>query len=91
MPSIQARIMNRIAGLAIKSYRGDATGFVRRFRLVTGASNLLAPVPKGLKHIKGQLGGVPGEWLIPKNPRGALLYIHGGAFVAGHPPMYRPF
>lgn len=91
MPSIQARIMNQIARVAIKSYRGDATGFVRRFRLVTGASKLLAPVPKGLKHIKGQLGGVPGEWLIPKNPRGALLYIHGGAFVAGHPPMYRPF
>eukprot|EP01038_Epipyxis_sp_PR26KG_P001414 gene1414-1978_t len=59
--------------------------------MVTAASNLLAPVPKGLKHIKGALGGVPGEWLIPVNPKGALLYIHGGGFVAGHPPMYRPF
>ncbi|MFN7507066.1 MAG: alpha/beta hydrolase, partial [Limnobacter sp.] len=36
-------------------------------------------------------GGVPGEWLVPANPKGAMLYIHGGAFVAGHPPMYRPF
>ncbi len=59
--------------------------------MVTAASNLLAPVPKGLKHIKGALGGIPGEWLIPVNPKGALLYIHGGGFVAGHPPMYRPF
>jgi acetyl esterase/lipase len=91
MPSIQAQVMNKIASLALKSYRGSGAGFVRRFRLVTAASNLLAPVPKGLKHIKGQLGGVPGEWLIPVNPKGALLYIHGGAFVAGHPPMYRPF
>lgn len=91
MPSIQAQVMNKIASIALKSYKGSGAGFVRRFRMVTAASNLLAPVPKGLKHIKGQLGGVPGEWLIPKNPRGALLYIHGGAFVAGHPPMYRPF
>lgn len=91
MPSIQAQVMNKIASLALKSYRGSGAGFVRRFRMVTAASNLLAPVPKGLKHIKGQLGGVPGEWLIPVNPKGALLYIHGGAFVAGHPPMYRPF
>lgn len=91
MPSIQAEIMNKIASLALKSYQGNGAGFVRRFRMVTGASNLLAPVPKGLKHIKGALGGVPGEWLIPVNPKGALLYIHGGGFVAGHPPMYRPF
>ena len=91
MPSIQAQVMNKIASLALKSYRGSGAGFVRRFRMVTAASNLLAPVPKGLKHIKGQLGGVPGEWLIPVNPKGALLYIHGGGFVAGHPPMYRPF
>lgn len=91
MPSIQARLMNKIASITVKSYKGSGAGFVRRFRLVTGASNLLAPIPKGLKFKKGELGGVPGEWLIPPNPRGALLYIHGGAFVAGHPPMYRPF
>eukprot|EP01030_Chromulinospumella_sphaerica_P015458 gene15458-15267_t len=91
MPSIQAKVMNKIASIALKSYRGNGAGFVRRFRMVTAASNLLAPVPKGLKHIKGALGGVPGEWLIPVNPKGALLYIHGGGFVAGHPPMYRPF
>lgn len=91
MPSIQAQVMNRIATFALKGFKGSGAGFVRRFRMVTAASNLLAPVPKGLKHIKGGLGGVPGEWLIPVNPKGALLYIHGGAFVAGHPPMYRPF
>jgi epsilon-lactone hydrolase len=91
MPSIQAKVMNKIASVALKSYRGNGAGFVRRFRMVTAASNFLAPVPKGLKHIKGALGGVPGEWLIPVNPKGALLYIHGGGFVAGHPPMYRPF
>lgn len=91
MPSIQAKVLNRIARISIKSIQGSQSSFVKRFRLVTGASSLLAPVPKGLKHLKGQLGGVPGEWLIPVNPRGALLYIHGGAYVSGSPPMYRHF
>ncbi|HEX4917394.1 MAG TPA: alpha/beta hydrolase [Limnobacter sp.] len=91
MPSIQASVVNQISKLALRNYKGEAPGFVKRFRLVTGISNLVGPVPSGVKRMKGQLGGVQGEWLIPQNAQGSLLYIHGGAFVAGGPPMYRPF
>lgn len=91
MPSIQAKVVNKIASLALKSYQGNSAGFVRRFRMVTAVPNLLTPIPKGFKYSKALLGGVKGEWLTPPKPRGALLYIHGGAFVAGHPPMYRLF
>jgi len=33
---------------------------------------------------------IPGEWLRAKSPRRAtLLYLHGGAFMAGSPRLYR--
>ena len=36
-------------------------------------------------------GVVHGEWVVPENPRpGALLYVHGGAYVACSPVTHRP-
>jgi acetyl esterase/lipase len=35
--------------------------------------------------------GVRGEWLVPKEPlEGAILYMHGGGYVAGSPETHRP-
>lgn len=91
MTSLTTRIANRVLRLTVKSYRGGQAGFVRRFRLLSRISASRARLPQGVLATSGRVGGVPGEWLVPHNARGVLLYLHGGAFVAGSPQMYRPF
>lgn len=48
--------------------------------------------PGGVRIEPARVGGVPGEWLRPKSGEagGALLYLHGGAYVVGLPATYRP-
>jgi epsilon-lactone hydrolase len=48
--------------------------------------------PRGVTFTAGELGGVPGEWAEANGaaPRAALLYLHGGAYVAMSPRTHRP-
>lgn len=48
--------------------------------------------PPGLEFIPGQLGPVQGEWVRHAGaaPGRAILYFHGGGFVAGSPESHRP-
>lgn len=53
------------------------------------------PRPLGLTATRGRLGGVPALRLDPPGLRpaqvdGALLYLHGGAYVLGSPASHRP-
>ncbi len=51
----------------------------------------MAAMPKGVKFEKVECDGVPAEWAIPdnlKNP-GAVLFLHGGAYVAGSIATHR--
>lgn len=91
MTSLTTRATNQVLRLAVKSFRGSQSGFVRRFRLLTRVSASRARLPKGVMATSDQVGGVPGDWLVPRQSRGTLLYLHGGAFVAGSPAMYRSF
>lgn len=91
MTSLTTRAANQVFRLAVKSYRGSSTGFVRRFRLLARISGARATVPPGVLRAAGTVAGVPGEWLVPHVARGTLLYLHGGAFVSGSPAMYRRF
>ena len=48
--------------------------------------------PRGLRVTATDLGGVPAARCAladAPEPRGTLLYIHGGAFIMGHPRGYR--
>ena len=59
------------------------------------------PVPRHLRGVlsveRDELGGRPGEWIIRKGAEGELtdlatiLYLHGGAYVAGSPASHRHF
>jgi monoterpene epsilon-lactone hydrolase len=44
-----------------------------------------------LDYMPGQLGPIPGEWVRGPNgdPARAVLYFHGGGFVAGSPQSHR--
>ena len=50
------------------------------------------PAPAGVEVVPGQLGPIGGEWL--RGPGGdagrAILYFHGGGFIAGSPETHRP-
>lgn len=37
----------------------------------------------------GRLGGADGDWFETPGARATLLYLHGGAFFAGSPALYR--
>jgi epsilon-lactone hydrolase len=69
----------------------DMPLLVRRKKLgqLTRLMGLLPP--GGVRIEPARVGGVPGEWVIPKDgdSEGALLYLHGGAYVVGQPPTYR--
>jgi acetyl esterase/lipase len=56
---------------------------------------VLPPIVKfrGAEHEDGSVGGVPGEWIRPRNGRsgGTILYLHGGGYVGTSPRMYSVF
>lgn len=63
-------------------------GLQRRLAAVGVAVN--SRVARGVTVRREVLDGVPGEVLMPDGgARGALLYLHGGAFVLGSPAIYR--
>lgn len=77
---VRANIRRRLGGME------DVT----RIRAVLGGGTLL-PAPAGIRFRPDRLGGVPGEWAEGRDPaRAALLYLHGGGFVACSPRTHRP-
>jgi len=48
--------------------------------------------PAGVEVVPGQLGPIGGEWLRTQSADAgrAILYFHGGGFVAGSPQTHRP-
>jgi acetyl esterase/lipase len=48
--------------------------------------------PSGIEFTSGQLGPIPGEWIRPAQaaPGRAILYFHGGGYIAGSPESHRP-
>lgn len=59
----------------------------RRDALLAFASR--QPEIPGVEVRAETIGGVPVERLIPPNPNGRLLFVHGGAFVAGSAATHR--
>lgn len=88
--SIQLFVADKVVRLMMK----------RRFRRKPSVMELRAimdempirPVPSRFKTQVVDLGGIPAERIIPPgaDETRALLYIHGGGFVAGVPANHRP-
>jgi acetyl esterase/lipase len=51
---------------------------------------VLPPFTAGATRVEaGHVGGVPGLWVRPEHrPRGTILYLHGGGYLATTPAMY---
>src|SRR5215470_8894304 len=65
---------------------------LRLRRMMEEMARLPALPPRGVRIDEIDLGGVPTERITPEGADlgRAILYIHGGGFVAGLPRMYRP-
>ena len=71
---------------------GDERALVRRARRVWGMPGLVASVPLlGLRREPVATAAVRGEWIVPRDAEpGAVLYVHGGGYVACSPVTHRP-
>jgi monoterpene epsilon-lactone hydrolase len=97
MPSLASRAFSAYCRLVVRRARWGAEGtLARRARRVFGAP---WPVPQlvalglDVTVVRGP-GHVRGEWVAPRGAdpsRGALLYVHGGGYVAGAAADQRTF
>jgi acetyl esterase/lipase len=71
---------------------GDTLQLARRARRVFGSPRAWAYAKSlGLEIQRVDDGRVHGEWIAPRDPHpGAILYVHGGGYVAGSTNTHRP-
>ncbi len=88
--SIQLFVADKVVRLTMKRrFRRNPT--VMELRAIM-AEMPIRPAPKRIAVETVDLGGVAAEYLTPRgaDETGAILYIHGGGFVAGVPANHRP-
>ncbi|HRQ77749.1 MAG TPA: alpha/beta hydrolase [Gemmatimonadaceae bacterium] len=94
VPSLRARLANLAARVLVKRVTNAASFDLARVRRAM-ASRLTMPaaLPRGLRVEASHEPGLPGEWLYPRDAFDgvALLFIHGGGFIAGSPRTHRSF
>ncbi|MDR9449770.1 MAG: alpha/beta hydrolase [Acidimicrobiia bacterium] len=90
--SVELRMVALRAFLVASASGGDRTD---RRALEAG---LDPPLPRSLRHVMtfepATVGGIPGEWIRRNHARQhdpTILYLHGGAYLAGSPATYRRF
>lgn len=100
MASLRAHLYDLTIRLAVKARLGGSVDVEAIRRAFDRAA---FPSPAGVAFTPGTLGGVPGEWAwagtgSPDEGEGrsgpgqtpALLYLHGGGFIACSARIYRP-
>lgn len=48
-----------------------------------------APVPKGITLTEDTIEHIPALWIAPDNPKGTMLYLHGGGYSTGSIVAFR--
>ena len=93
MTSWQARCFSLAIRLVVRRRTwGSAQALVQRARRVFGVPRPYAWIAtRGLRREPVRTAAVRGAWLrVPSRRPGAILYIHGGGFVACSPATHRP-
>lgn len=75
-------------GVIVQMLRAMSTTFERSFQEARAGLEAMAsaaPLPNGVTHEPVRAGGVPCEWITAPgaSASAAVLYLHGGAYVAG--------
>ncbi len=93
MPSIETHLLALSSRLLVKRALSGGSLDVERVRRSMNSRRLLpAFLPRGLRIETSREPHLKGEWHTPADiaPRRTILYLHGGAFVAGTPQAFRP-
>jgi monoterpene epsilon-lactone hydrolase len=90
-PSLASRGATLLTKIIFRRHHwGDEDALARRARLLVGAPKLYGRWrTMGLEVRKND--DPRGEWIIPPLVRpGIIFYLHGGGYISGSPPRYRP-
>ncbi len=90
--ALLAPLLRTTLQLALKPAFSPRWSIPAQRRWLTGVSRLTLP-PRGVVIEATTVGGVPGEWVRPRDGtprRGTVLYLHGGAYCVGSPATHRP-
>jgi monoterpene epsilon-lactone hydrolase len=89
MASLLARIFKAESRRRVRRDRLGSNQLVAHLRVAMNRPALPLILPRGVRHEQLGSGPLRGEALRVATPREAVLYLHGGGFVAGHPRVYR--
>lgn len=89
MASLIARIIKSESRRRVRRDHLNAAQLVAHLRVAMSRPSLPLLLPRGVRHETLGAGPLHGEALRMETPREAVLYLHGGGYVAGHPRVYR--
>jgi epsilon-lactone hydrolase len=89
MASLLAHVVKRVSRLKIRRDLTSPEALVAHLRRSMNEPALPPMIPRGVRWEELGAGPLRGEALRVDAPREALLYLHGGGYVAGHPRVYR--
>jgi acetyl esterase/lipase len=89
MPSLQSRILRFFIRRMNILNRTDLS--LPEMRRIVDSSAVLLRTPMGVDVRSDRVGGVPGEWIVPRSAPDdrVLLYFHGGGFLFCSPATHR--
>ena len=93
MPSLESRISAALSRIILKRPLDGPVFDLARVRRSMNARMLMPSfLPRGIHIEPSRDPHLKGEWITPDDvaPRRTLLYLHGGAFIAGAPKAFRP-
>ena len=83
MTSLSARVLKTFVRRTIKASPDSPQGLVRHLRRHFNAAPLPWLTAMGVTHLTRQVAGIGVDMLQPRQTQAAVLYLHGGGFVAG--------
>lgn len=91
--AIRRALAHSLLRLAVRPGLAPGKSLARRRRATERSARLL-PLPRGVRRLPAGPEHPGGEWWLPAGTtpdasRGAVLYLHGGAFVLGSPASHR--
>jgi acetyl esterase/lipase len=89
MASLLAHVVKRVSRRKIRKNHATPERLVAHLRVAMNAPPLPPMIPKGVRFEEPGQGPLRGEALHVAEAREAVLYLHGGGYLAGHPRVYR--
>jgi acetyl esterase/lipase len=90
--SIQLFLFDKLLRLRMKRRFAKDPNVLNLRPMMEELAKIPPRIPRGVRIDQSELGGVPVERVVPADAdfEGAIVYIHGGGFVAGSPKNHRP-